>query len=182
MLHAQQLQKGNPWAYICASFQVTPALPVQEHLALQSVAIIVLDSLTQVLSHCLLLTCKAMPAKHGKCYQMVLMRIMACCGVRRCKPAAKLCMWDYGCIALGNTGHMKLLYDGGTGSRGYCILPVQQGVRPSADLSLTVKLLLDNFKTSLAFSQLASTFLLLSFSQSSALVCQFYFRIQEEAL
>ena len=60
--------------------------------------------------------------------------------------------------------------------------PVQQGIRPSTDLSLMVKLLLDSFKTSLAFCQLDSTFSLLSFSQSSALICQFCFRIQEKAL
>ena len=81
VFHTQPSSKADVWAYIGASFQVTPALPVQKHLALQFAAIIVLDSLTQVLSHGLLLTCKAMPAKHGKCYQMVLMRIMACCGV-----------------------------------------------------------------------------------------------------
>lgn len=82
--------KANLAAYISAAFQVTPALPVQEDLALQFAAIIVLDSLAQVLSHCFLLTRKAMPSEHGERYQMVLMRILACCGIRRRKPAAEL--------------------------------------------------------------------------------------------
>ena len=89
MVHAQQ-QEADPWAYIAASFQVAPAFPMQEHLALQFAAIVVLDSLTQVLSHGLLLTCKAIPTKHSKRYQMVLVCIVACCGVRRCKSAVKL--------------------------------------------------------------------------------------------
>lgn len=68
-------------AHIRASFEIAPALPVHEDLALQFAAIIVLHCLAQVLAHGLLLTCKAMPAKHGKCHQVILMCVVTCCGI-----------------------------------------------------------------------------------------------------
>ncbi len=62
--------------YISASFQIAPALPVLKNLPLQLATIVVLHSLPQVLPHGLLLPCKAVPLKHGKCHQVILMSIV----------------------------------------------------------------------------------------------------------
>ena len=62
--------------YISASFQVAPSLPVLENLPLQLAAIVVLHSLPQVLPHGLLLACKAVPLKHGKCHHVIPMSIV----------------------------------------------------------------------------------------------------------
>ena len=59
--------------YVSASFQIAPAFPVLENLPLQLATIVVLHSLPQVLPHGLLLPCKAMPLKHGKCHQVISM-------------------------------------------------------------------------------------------------------------
>ena len=62
--------------YISAPFHIAPALPVLENLPLQLATIVVFHSLLQVLPHGLLLPCKAVPLKHGKCHQVIPMSIV----------------------------------------------------------------------------------------------------------
>lgn len=68
-------------AYISTPFNVAPALPDLEGVALQLPSIVVLHSLPQVLPHGFPLAGKIVPLKHCKCHQVALMGVVACCSI-----------------------------------------------------------------------------------------------------
>ena len=58
-----------------------------KNLALQLSAVVMLDSLAEMLTHCLLLPCEDVPLEHGKRHEMVLVGIVTSSGVGQSNSA-----------------------------------------------------------------------------------------------